>query len=320
MAMLLAHSFSAEAQQPKKVFRIGYVSAVDAATDSSRSDAIRLALRDIGYIEGQNTATEYRYSGGRIDQASEVAAELVRLNVDIIVVAGGDPWIRAVQKATKSIPIVMLGVVIDPVVAGMVESLAHPGGNLTGLTLLITELGGKRLELLKEIVPKIGNIAVLYDPANPGTAREIKELLPVAARSLELTVRPWEVRDAGDFARIFGALGKDPPDGLYVLAGPLLRAHGKQIAGFALKTGLPTVYAVRESIDVGGLIYYGPDLTDTYRRIALYVDKILKGVKPAELPIEQPTKFELVINLKAAKQLGLTIPPNVLARADRVIK
>ena len=310
----------AQAQQPKKVPRIGYLSAGDPASESTRSEVIRLALRELGYVEGQNIAIEYRYSHGKNDRASELAAELVRLRVDVIVVAGGDPWIRAAKNATKTIPIVMVGVGADPVEAGLVESLARPGGNVTGITNLGPELGGKRLELLKEAVPKLARVAVLYDPASPGTAREMQELLPVAARALGLTVQAWDVRAADGFEKVFAALSKERPDGLYVLAGPLVRANGKRIADFALKSRLPSMYAIRETIDAGGLMYYGADVADSYRRVAYYVDRILKGAKPADLPVEQPTKFELVINLKTAKQIGLTIPQSMLYRADKVIK
>ena len=217
--VLLALGVIAEAQQPKKVPRIGYLSALDPATESTRSEAIRLALRELGYIEGQNIAIEYRYAEGKSDRYPELAAELVRLKVDIIVVAGG-PTIRAAKNATKTIPIVMVGRGIDPVEAGLVESLARPGGNVTGLTNLARELGGKRLELLKEAVPKLARVAVLYDPAVPASVREVKEVLPVAARALGLTIQPWEVRAADDFERVFAALNKERPDGLYVPGGP----------------------------------------------------------------------------------------------------
>jgi putative ABC transport system substrate-binding protein len=208
----------------------------------------------------------------------------------------------------------------DPVEAGLIESLARPGGNVTGITNLVGELGGKRLELLKEAVPKLVRVAVLYDQANPGSVLEVKEVLPVAARALRLTIQPWEVRDADDFERVFAALDKQRPDGLYVSGGPLMFANGKRIVGFALKSRLPSLYGTRAPVDAGGLMYYGADQADSYRRIATYVDKILRGAKPGDLPVEQPKKFELIINLKAAKQIGLTIPPNVLARADRVIR
>jgi putative ABC transport system substrate-binding protein len=311
----------AEAQQAKKVLLIGYLSNADAATDSDRAEGIRLALRDLGYIEGQNIAMEYRYAKGKIDRASEHAAELVRLKVDIIVVASGDPWIRAAKNATKTIPIVMVGLGSDPVRAGFVESLARPGGNVTGLTALTTELGGKRLELLKEAVPKLVRVAVLYDPANPPGLHEVKELLPADARALKLTIQPWEIRAVEDLEKGFAALNKQRPDGLYpVTAGGVLRSNQKRIAGFALKSRLPSVYGNKEAVDAGGLMSYGANREDSDRRVAYFVDKILKGAKPADLPVEQPTKFELVINLIAAKQIGLTIPPNVLARADRVIK
>jgi putative tryptophan/tyrosine transport system substrate-binding protein len=318
--VLFALGVTAEAQQPKKVPRIGYLSSFDPARESTRSEAIRLALRELGYVEGQNIATEYRYSEGKPDRAPELAAELVRLKVDIIVVAGGGTWVRAAKNATKTIPIVMVGVGTDPVVAGLVESLARPGSNVTGVTTLSTELGGKRLELLKEAVPKLARVAALYEPANPASVREVKELLPVAARALGLTIQPWEVRDANGFEKVFTALNKDRPDGLYVTSGPLVRAHQKRIVGLTLKSRLPSMYYDREFVDAGGLMSYGADLADSYRRVAYFVDRILKGAKPADLPVEQPTKFELVINLKTAKQIGVTIPPEVLARASRLIK
>jgi ABC-type uncharacterized transport system substrate-binding protein len=317
--VLLAVAVIAEPQQQKKVPRIGYLSPSDPATDSTRFEAIRLALRELGYIEGQNIAFEHRYAEGKFDRHSELAAELVRLKVDIIVTGGPIP-IRAAKNATKTIPIVMLGTGTDPVEEGLVESLARPGGNVTGLTLLTGELGGKRLELFKEAVPKVGRVAVLYDPATPVNVHEVKEVLPVAARALGLTLRFWEVRAADGFERVFSALSKERSDGLYVSGGPLMGANGKRIADFALKSRLPSMYQRKESVEAGGLMYYAADVTDSYRRVAYYVDRILRGAKPADLPVEQPTKFELVINLKTAKQIGLTIPPNVLARADKVIR
>jgi putative ABC transport system substrate-binding protein len=319
-ALLFAHSFPAAAQQPKKVWRIGYLSSFDPAGESARAEAIRLALREQGYIEGQNIATEYRYTEGKLDRFPELAAELVRLKVDIIVVAGGDRLVRAAKNATKTIPIIMTGGGLDPVEAGLIESLAHPGGNVTGITNLTGELGGKRLELLKEAVPKLARVAVLYDQGNPNGAREAKEVLPVAARALKLTFQPWEVRAADDFERVFAALSKQRPDGLYVLGGPVTRANVKRIAGFAIKSRLPSVYANREFVEAGGLMYYGADEAESYRRVAYYVDKILKGAKPADLPVEQPMKFELMINIKTAKQIGMTIAPEVLARANKLIK
>ena len=228
--------------------------------------------------------------------------------------------IRAAKNATKTIPIVMAGRGIDPVEAGLVESLAHPGSTVTGLTNLSVELGGKRLELLKEAVPKVARVAVLYDPANPASVRELKEVLPAAAGALRLTIQPWEVRGADGFDRVFAAMGKQRPDGLYVPGGPLMRPNTKRTIGFALKSRLPSMYYLREAVDAGGLMYYGADEADSYRRVAYYVDRILKGAKPADLPVEQPTKFELVINLKTARQIGLAIPPELLARANRLIK
>jgi ABC-type uncharacterized transport system substrate-binding protein len=310
----------ADAQQPKKVPRIGYLSSSEPARESIRIEVIRLALRELGYIEGQDIATEYRYTEGNSDRQPALAAELVRLKVDIILVSGGIGTTLAAKNATKAIPIVMVGLAADPVETGLVESLAHPGGNVTGLTTLSRELGGKRLELLKEGVPKVARVAVLYDPALPASVIEVNEVLPVAARALGLTVRPWEVRAAGGFERVFAALSKWRPDGLYVTSGPLMRANEKRIAGFALKGRLPSMYTSREDVEAGGLMSYGADLVDSYRRVAYYVDRILKGAKPADLPVEQPTKFEFVINLKGANQIGLTIPPNILARADKVIR
>ena len=311
----------AQAQQPKKVPRIGYLSNSDPVTESARAEAVRLALRERGYIEGQSIAIEYRYAEGKQDRYPELAAELVRLKVDVIVVPGGDIPIRAAKNATKTIPIVMVGQGLDPVEAGLVESLARPGGNVTGVTNLGTELGGKRLELLKEAVPKVTRVAVIYDPAIPRSVLEAKKVLPVAASALQLTIQTWEVRAANAFDRVFAAISNSRPDGLYVLGtGTLMRTNEKRTIGFALKARLPSMYVNRGAVEAGGLIYYGADFEDSYRRVAYFVDKILKGVKPADLPVEQPTKFAFIVNLKTAKQIGLTIPPNVLARADRVIR
>jgi putative ABC transport system substrate-binding protein len=319
-AMLLALCLPAAAQQPKKVPRIGYLASRDPANESARAEAIRLALREGGYIEGQNIAVEYRYAEGKRDRFPELAAELVRLKIDIIVVAGGGRLIRAAMNATKTIPIVMVGDGVDPVVAGLIESLARPGGNVTGITNLGGELGGKRLELLKEAVPNLARVAVLYDPAIQTSVPDVKEVLPVAARALKLTLQAREVRGANDLDKVFAALQKQRPDGLYVLGGPLMRANEKRIADFALKSRLPSTYVFRESVEAGGLMYYGADEAESYRRVAYYVDRILKGAKPAVLPVEQPMKFEFVVNLKTAKQIGLIIPQSVLYRANRVIK
>jgi putative ABC transport system substrate-binding protein len=270
-------------------------------------------------VESKNIIIESRFAENKPDRLPALADELVRLKVDIIV-AGGTNDARAAKNATKTIPIVTAGIGIDPVEAGLVESLARPGGNITGLTNLSTELVGKRLELLKEAVAKVTRVAVLYDPAAPGSLRELKETLPLAADALGLAVRSWEMRDANGFERTFTALRKERPDGLYVAGGPLMSLNRKRIADFALTSRLPSVYGNQEYVDAGGLMYYGADLVDIYRRAARYVDKILKGAKPADLPVEQPTKFEFVINLKTAKQIGLIIPPNVLARADKIIR
>ena len=319
-AMLFALCFSAEAQQPKKVYRIGYLSGSDAATDAPRSDGIQLALRELGYVEGQNTAIEYRYAEGKQERVFELAAELVRLKVDVIVTAGGTYTVQMAKVATKAIPIVMVGQGINAVEAGLVETLARPGGNVTGITNLTTNLGGKRLELLKEAVPKLARVAVLYHLVTPSSVLEVKEVLPAAAGALGLTVRSWGVRNADGFERVFAALNGQRPDGLYVPVDALMTANLKRIVGFALKSRLPSIYSNREAVDAGGLMSYGAHLADSYRRVADFVDKILKGAKPGDLPVEQPNKFELVINLNTAQQIGLTIPPNVLAIADEVIR
>jgi putative ABC transport system substrate-binding protein len=310
----------AHAQQPKKAFRIGYLSNSNPAGESARSEAIRLALRERGYIEGQNIAIEYRYTEGKIDRLPDLAAELVRLKVDVILVTGGVRVIQVAKNATKTIPIVMVGLSADPVETGLIESLARPGGNVTGFSLLSRELGGKRLELLKEAVTKVARVAVLHEPANPQSVLEMKEVLPVAARALKLTLQPWEVRGSDDFDRVFAAMGKQRPDGLYVPSGPLMRANQKRIVGLTLKSRVPSMYSDPEYVDAGGLMSYSADLAESYRRVAYFVDRILKGAKPADLPVEQPMRFELVINLHTAKQIGMTIEPNVLVRATKVIK
>jgi putative ABC transport system substrate-binding protein len=318
LVLAIFYSF-ASAQQPKKVHRVGYLSSFDPASESARSEGIWLALRELGYIEGQNIAIEYRYAEGKRDRFPELAAELVRLKVDVILVAVG-ATIRAAKNATKTIPIVMAGPPADPVEQGLVESLARPGGNVTGFTSLSRDLAGKRLELFKEAVPKVARVAVLHEAANQPSLIEVKEVLPVAARALGLTIQPWEVRAADDFEKVFAALNKQRPDGLYVSGGALMIINQERTVGFALKSRLPSIYSNREAVNEGALMYYGADLADGHRRVAIYVDKILKGAKPADLPVEQPAKFELVINQKTAKQIGLVIPARVLARADRVIR
>jgi putative tryptophan/tyrosine transport system substrate-binding protein len=273
--MLLALCSSAGAQQPKKMWRLGYLAPFDSARESPRAEAIRLALRERGYIEGENIAIEYRYSEGKADRYPELAAELVRLKVDIIVVAGGDPPRRAVMNATKTIPIVMVGLGSDPVEAGHVESLARPGGNVTGITNLTTELGGKRLELLKEAVPKVTRVALLYHLTSPSSAHEVKEVLPVAARGLRLTLQPWGVRGTDDFDRVFAALNKQRLNGFYVIGSALMRVNGKRTADFALKSRLPSVSSIREFVDAGGLMAYGADLADS-----LPARRIFRGQDP----------------------------------------
>ncbi|HXV50173.1 MAG TPA: ABC transporter substrate-binding protein [Candidatus Binatia bacterium] len=309
-----------EAQQPKKVHRIGYLSAFEPVYESPRAEAIRSALRELSHVEGQNIVTEYRYTEGKRDRFRELAAELVRLKVDVIVVAGGFGPIQAARNATKTIPIVMAALSGDPVELGLVESLARPGGNVTGITTLSRELGGKRLELLKEAATKIARVAVLYDSTLRAGPIEVKEDIPVAARALGLMVRSREVGAADDVEKVFAALSKERTDGLYVTSGGLMTRNQNKIASLALKNRLPSVFSNREGVDVGGLLYYGADIAASYRRVAYFVDRILQGAKPADLPVEQPTKFEFVINLKTAKQIGVTIPQSLLYRADKVIR
>jgi putative ABC transport system substrate-binding protein len=318
-SMLLALPFPARAQQPKKVPLIGYLSANDAANESARTEGSRLALRERGHIVGQNIAIEYQYAEGKVDRAPELAAALVRRKVDIIVVAGGTAYVQAAKNATKTIPIVMTGAGIDPVEAGLIESLARPGGNVTGITTLSRELGGKRLEVLKEAFPKVVRVAVPYDPANPVSVIDVKEVLPVAARELKLTIQPWEVRAADDIDKVLAALGKQRPDGLYA-PGASTSQYGKRIVAFALKSRLPAMYGRKEAVEAGGLMYYGADQTESYRRVAYFVDRILKGAKPAELPVERPMRFEFIVNLQTAKKIGVTVDPNVLERATKLIK
>jgi len=267
----------AEAQQPKKVPRIGYLSPFDPTRESTRAEAIQRALRERGYVEGQNVTTEYRYTQGKSDRGPELAAELALLGVDIIL-TGGDPLIRAAKNATKTIPIVMTGAGSDPVKAGLIDTLDRPGGNVTGITLFYRELGGKRLELLKEAVPKLARVAVLYDPANPGSLIEVKEDLPLAANALTLTPQLREIRVVDDFDRVFAVMKKQSPDGLYVSAGgSVINANLKRIAALALESRLPAMYYSSLSVDFGGLMSYGADLEESYRRVAFYVDKILRA-------------------------------------------
>jgi putative tryptophan/tyrosine transport system substrate-binding protein len=318
-AMLYALSSSAEAQQPKKVFRIGYLSGTDRVTDAPRAEGTRRALRELGYIEGQNIIIEYRHAEGKAGRSAELAAELVRLKVDLILVAGAEGNIRAATNATKTIPIVMMGQGADPVKAGFVASLARPGGNVTGFTDVTTDLSEKRLELLKEAVPKLTRVAVFYNPTGRSSVVEVKEEIPLAARALGLTIQTYGARDTADLEKALTRLNKDRPNGLY-MPGGVVRPAIKRVINFAVKSRLPSMYGYPLAVEAGGLLSYSAEAAERYKRVAYFVDRIFKGTKPADLPVEQPTKFELVINLKTAKQIGLTIPPELLARATTIIR
>ena len=311
---MLATPLTADAQQPQ-VPRIGVLSSF--SDPDPQVAALTQGLRDLGWVEGQNVAVEYRYANNHLEQFPHLAAELVRLKVDLIV-AGGEAGIRAARDATSTIPIVMANSG-DPVGTGLIASLSRPGGNVTGLSLLAPDLGGKRLELLKETVPKVSRVGVLWNPTNAVKALELNST-EVAARALGVIVTSHGVRAPADFDRAFAAIGRERPTALITLADPLTRGHKTQLAEFAAKSRLPMIAETRDFAEAGGLMTYGASLLDLYRRAATYVDKILKGAKPGDLPIEQPTKFELVVNLKTAKALGLTIPQSVLVRADEVIR
>jgi putative tryptophan/tyrosine transport system substrate-binding protein len=314
--VLLAVAVMAEAQQPKKVARIGFLAATTAASPA-RFEAFRQALRELGYVEGKNIVIEWRRAEGKFDQLPDLATELVRLKVDVIVTAGGAST-RPAKEATVTIPIVMASD-NDPVGSGFVASLARPGGNITGLSQMAPELAGKRLELLKEIVPKLSRVAVLGELKNPGNAQALRET-ELAAGAFGVQLQSFDVRGPKDIETGFQAAIKGRADAVLMLGGPVATAQRVQIVEIAAKNRLPAIYPQSDYMDVGGLMFYGPSISDLFRRAATYVDKILKGAKPADLPVEQPTTFEFIINLKAAKQIGLTIPPNVLVRADRVIK
>jgi len=305
-----------EAQQANKVPRIGILAAQSSASYSTRIEAFRKSLVELGYMEGRNIAIEYRYADGQLERLPVLAAEVVRLKVDVIV-AGGLPAARAAKQATTTIPIVMTGG--DPVRAGIVASLARPGGNVTGLSDSTVDVSTKRLELLKEAVPKVSRVAILWNPANPTNPLQVKDI-QAAAPALGVTVYAVEVKGVDDFERAFAAVRGDRAGAVLLSGDPLFGVQRTRIIEFATKSRLPVMYAGSEAADAGGLMSYSDNRVDLYRRVAIYVDKILKGAKPADLPVEASTKFEFVINLKAAKQIGLTIPPNLLARADRVIR
>jgi putative tryptophan/tyrosine transport system substrate-binding protein len=317
-AVLLALSFPAGAQQAKKIPRIGFLASVSASSDADRIEAFRLGLRELGYVEGQNVTIEYRWADGRFEQLPDLATELVRLKVDVIVAVVTQASLAA-KKATGTIPIVMVGV-SDPVGSGLVASLARPGTNITGTSSMTAEIIGKLLELLKETLPKISRVAALWNPANPVfQALQLRET-EVAARALGVQLQILEARGPDEIDRAFAAMVKERTKALLILGDPVFTSHRKRIADLAAKYRLPTVSGTREYVEAGGLMAYGPSFPDMHRRAATYVDKILKGTKPADLPVEQPKKFEFIINLKTAKQIRLTIPPNVLARADKVIR
>jgi putative tryptophan/tyrosine transport system substrate-binding protein len=317
-ALLFALCFSADAQQPAKIPRIAYLTGASLPSMPARIEAFRQGLRELGYVEGKNIFIEWRAAEEKLDRLPELAAELVRLKVDIIVTAGSSPT-RAAKEATNTIPIVMAQDP-DPVGSGFVASLARPGGNITGLSALAPELNGKRLELLKETVPKLSRVAVFGTSTQPGNAQSLKEV-ELVAKAFGVKLQYLDVLSSKEIATAFRAATKGRADAvLMLLPARVASSQRTQMAELAVKSRLPAIYDRSEYVEAGGLMTYGVNFSDLDRRAATYVDKILKGAKPADLPVEQPIKFELIINLKAAKQIGLTIPPNVLARADRVIR
>ena len=316
-ALFFALCFYANAQQPAKVPRIGFLSSLSPAAVSARMDAFRQGLRELGYVEGKNIVIESRWAEGKTERLPELAAELVRLKVDVIV-TGGPSVNRFAKEATVTIPIV-LAFDNDPVGNGFAASLARPGGNVTGLSALSPEISGKQLELLKEIVPTLSRVAVLGNSAEPANALVLREV-ELAAGAFGVKLQYLDVLGPKDIETAFRAASKGRADAVLVLLSPVVISHRTQLVEIALKSRLPAIYFRPEFVEDGGLMSYATSFADLSRRAATYVDKILKGTKPADLPVEQPTKFELVINLKAAKQIGLTIPPNVLAQADKVIR
>ena len=315
---LLAAPLAADAKQAGKVPRIGYLGLTSPSDRPPLLDAFRQELRELGWVEGQNIVIDYRYAEGRVDRLPDLAAELVRLKVDLIV-SGGTQGVTAAKNATETIPIVMI-TVRDPIGTGLIASLARPGGNVTGMSGSAgLEIVGKQLELLKEIVPKIRRVAILSNPGNAYHPVAIGDL-NVAARSLGVQLKLLEARGPTEFDGAFAAMATERVGALLVLSDTIFNSHRTRLADLAARSRLPAAYGVRESVEAGGLMSYGPSFLDLYRRSAAYVDKILKGAKPGDLPIEQPTKFELVINIKTGKALGLTIPPSLLQRADQVIE
>ena len=314
--VLLAVPLAIEAQQAGKGWRVGYLSSSSAERERARLAAFQQGLRELGYSEGKSIFIEQRYAGGEFERLPELAAELVRLKVDVFVVAGA-PAAHAAKKASSVIPIVMTAVA-DPVGMGLVASLARPGGSITGLSDFNTGLVAKRLELLREVAPSVSRVAVLLNPTNPSNPPQLK-LTQAAAATLAVTLLAFEAKRADEIDRAFAAIKTERPGALIVIGDPLLGTHAKRIVELSTRNRLPAIYWSREFPDAGGLMSYGTNFADLWRRAATYVDKILKGAKPGDLPVEQPTKFELVINLKTAKALGLTIPHSLLLRADQVI-
>ena len=317
---LLAAPLAAEAQQAAKGARIGYL-ASNLAAGPHLHEAFRQGLRDLGYVGGRNLVIEYRDAGGKLDRLPALAAELVALKIDVIVAAGGTPAALAAKQATRTLPIVFTAAA-DPVTDGLVPNLARPGGNVTGLSLLFPELVGKCLELLKQAVPGVSRVAVLWQPGGLGerTEKDMLKEAGVAARALGVRLQFVEARGLADFEGALLDMTRARAGALTVLPSPTFLYERRRLVDLAAKNRLPTVFPLRDYVDAGGLMSYGPNLADLYRRAATYVDKILKGAKPGDLPVEQPTEFELVINLKTAKALGLTIPPSLLGRADQVIE
>jgi putative ABC transport system substrate-binding protein len=316
-AIILTLSFASEAQQPPKIPRIGIVTAQPLSALSVRHEAFRQGLRELGYVEGKNIVIEHRSAEGKFDRLPALMAEILRLNVDIIV-SYGSTTTRAAKQATSTIPIVMAQDT-DPIGSGFVASLAHPGGNITGLSSLAADLSGKRLELLKEILPKLSRAAVFGTSTNPGNTQALKET-ELAAGAFAIKLQYLDILEQKDIETAFQAARNGRADAVFVLRSPVLNSHRIQLTQLAVKSRLPATYPTNEFVEAGGLMVYGVNSTDLDRRAATYVDKILKGRTPADLPVEQPIKFEFIINLKAAKQIDLTIPPNVLVRADKVIR